>query len=159
MDSSTKLMIIESYALMFIMLIITIYFIIKILQFFIKKKDVYVISFKKKSGLIKKCSVKLNIITIILYNLWIILSLWLLFGSYLPDLLNVIKNKYEVDECIITNINGLSKNKHANSLTCTTDDNNVIYFSFVGYLIPTNTRVKVHYYKYLQIGEIIEIIN
>ena len=101
----TKLLILEHYIFYIIGLILAIYFIIKILKYIIKKENIF--TDKKAAEFakewMKKYPLRYNIAIIIIMSLWIFFVIYVGIIMYLKELPNIIKNKYEIEECIVEN--------------------------------------------------------
>ncbi len=157
----TKLLILEHYIFYIIGLILAIYFIIKILKYIIKKENIF--TDKKAAEFakewMKKYPLRYNIAIIIIMSLWIFFVIYVGIIMYLKELPNIIKNKYEIEECIVENAYTKSDRLEEQSIYCKNDNGDTIHFSYYGELISEGLKIKVYYYKHIEIGQIVEIIE
>lgn len=155
MDPITHYIIIEQYIICIVALIVSIYFIFRIYKLIFDKMSMFDV---KKADIrlqdsMKKNEKKINVFITFIMLIWIAMALWISAVSF-PDLPNVIANKYITTECITTDDNYVDKNDR--SLYCN-DGNKEIYISYRGPNILKNTRIKINYFRHLEIGRIVAI--
>ena len=160
MSLNTNLLILERYVICIGCLIIAIYFIIKILKYFIKKQNIFTDKYVSNSikESMKKYPLRYNIANIIMMIPLILIMIYTNI-IFLPDIPNIIKNKYEIAECAVDNVYTDSKNSLKQSLFCKKDDGNTIHFVYKGEPLSKGLKVRVYYYKYIEIGQIVKIIE
>ncbi len=92
-------------------------------------------------------------------SIWISFVIYVGIIMYFKELPNIIKNKYEIDECIVENTYTNSDKMEDQSLYCKNDNGDTIHFNYYGELISEGVKIKVYYYKHIGIGQIVEIIE
>lgn len=160
MSLNTNRLILERYVICIGCLIIAIYFIIKILKYFIKKENIFTDKYVSNSikESMKKYPLRYNIVNIIMM---VPLIFFMIYTNiiFLPDLPNIIKNKYEIEECTVSNVYTKSNNTLKQSLSCKDDDGETINFDYVGEPLSKGVKIQAYYYKHIGIGQIVKIVE
>lgn len=160
MSLNTNWLILERYIICIGCLIIAIYFIMKILKYLIKKENIFTDKYVSNSikESMKKYPLRYNIANIVMMTPVI---LFMIYANiiFLPDIPNIIRNKYEVEECTVKDVYTDSNNTQRHSLYCENDNGKSINFVYVGEPLSRGIKIQAYYYKHIEIGQVVKIIE
>ena len=160
MHLTTNWIILEEYVIYIIAVVFAIYFIVIIFKYFIKNENIFVdkdVSHSTKK-VDEKNALRYNIANIIIMLAYIFLIIYV-STIFLADLPNIITNKYEIVECIVSDVYTKSNNTQRQSLYCEDDDGKTIHFVYAGNPLTKDVKIQAYYYKHIEIGQIVKIIE
>ncbi len=150
-------LIIERYILNLFVLIISAFFIYKIYKKMVRKEKILKKKYMQEIAIpfYNKNNKIIDIILMLLMLFWIYITISITKGCFL-DFKNILEKSYTTTQCTIQS--GTTKNMLSeNTITCEKDDDRIT-FTYIGDDYPVGTVVDISYYKYLQVGQINEVI-
>ncbi len=150
-------LIIERYIINLFTLIISVFFIYKIYKKIVQKEKILEKKYMQEIAIpfyIKNNKI-IDTILMFLMLLWIYMTISFTKGCII-DFKNVLETSCTTTQCTIKS-NATKNLLSENTITCEKDGNRIT-FTYIGADYPIGTIVDISYYKYLQVGQINEVI-